>query len=72
MRTLFSTRTVVLLFGILAMAACKNPNATQETDGVKQDNLTTTEIDSSSIERPGDTLPTSVPKDLEGTNTSNN
>ncbi|SDJ93590.1 hypothetical protein [Flavobacterium noncentrifugens] len=72
MKSIFSTRMIVLLFGIFVMASCKNPNATQETDGVKQDGPTAAEIDSSSIERPGDTLPTSVPKDLEGKNTSNN
>jgi len=72
MKTTWTKRIGIALFAIGALTACKNPNATQETDGAEQPGPTPAEIDSSSIQRPGDSISTTVPKDLEGSNTSNN
>jgi len=72
MKTAITIRFSILLFGILALStSCKNPNATQETDGNEQVGLTPAEIDSSATDTSAKTT-TTTKTDLEGSDSTNN
>ncbi|RZJ65321.1 MAG: hypothetical protein EOO50_14165 [Flavobacterium sp.] len=66
MKTSFLSKIAMLCFGIFALTtSCKNPNATQETDGQSETGATPAEVDSSATDTSA-VQTTTRESDLEG------